>query len=125
MADALLTRPYYVLICVDVFVDGERAGGHGTFTRVAADMACKDILNLFLEGHAVEYYPLPDPTIGILMCVNIISDTVHQGKPASDVGSLQDRSVCPWPCARYRRRGLPSSALVLLKIVVLARIRLS
>ena len=91
MADALLTRPYYVLICVDVFVDGERAGGHGTFTRVAADMACKDILNLFLEGHAVEYYPLLDPTIVILMCVKINNSA--QRKPASDVGSLQACSV--------------------------------
>jgi hypothetical protein len=57
-----------------------------TFMRVAADMACKDILNLFLEGHAAEYYPLLDPTMVILMCVKI-SDTV-QGKPASDEGSL-------------------------------------
>ena len=49
MADALLTRDY-VFICVDIFVDGKRAGGHGTYMRVAADMACKDILNLFLQG---------------------------------------------------------------------------
>ena len=76
---------------MDVFVDGKRAGGHGTFMKVAADMACKDILSLFLQGHAVEYYPLPDPTIVILMCIKF-SDTI-QRKQASDVGSLQDRSV--------------------------------
>jgi len=59
--------------------------------RVAADMACKDIENLFLEGHAAEYYPLPDSTIVILMCVKI-SATV-QGKPASDIGFLHECSV--------------------------------
>ncbi len=44
MTDALLTRDY-VFICVDVLVDGKRAGGHGTFMRVIADMAFKDIWN--------------------------------------------------------------------------------
>ena len=86
MANALLTHRDYVFICVDVFVDGKSDGGHGTFMRVAADMACKDIQNLFLEGHAAEYYPLLDHTIVILMCVKI-SDTV-QGKSASDARSL-------------------------------------
>ena len=42
---------------MDVFVDGKRAGGHGTFMRVAADMVCKDILNLFLQG--VHEAPMP------------------------------------------------------------------
>ena len=91
MTNALLTHRDYVFICVDVFVDVKRVGGHGTFMRVAADMARKDILNLFLEGHAAEYYPLLDPTIVILMCVKISNSA--QRKLASDVGSLQTCSV--------------------------------
>jgi hypothetical protein len=87
MANALLTRDHVVYLR-GLFLDGKRASGYGTFMRVANDMAaCKTILNLFLEGHAAEYYPLPYPTIFILLCAKI-SDNVH-GKPASDVAPPQ------------------------------------
>jgi len=52
MANVALIHRDYVFICVDVFLDGKRAGRHGMFMRVGADMACKDILNLFLIGRS-------------------------------------------------------------------------
>ena len=32
----------------------------GTFLRVEVDSICKEVLALFLQMHARDYYPLPD-----------------------------------------------------------------
>ena len=86
-----MMRDSHAFICVDVVVDGKKVGGNGTFMRVSTQTACKDVLATFLEQHAIDYHPLPDGTKVSLSCVKI-SDTV-QGRPATDVGSLQDCSV--------------------------------
>ena len=85
-------RGSHAFICVDVLFDGKKAGGNGTFMRVAIETTtCKELLDLFLQNHAAEYSPLLVATNVVLMCVKI-SDTV-QGMPAADVGSLQECSV--------------------------------
>jgi hypothetical protein len=85
-------RASHVFICVEVFVDGKRVGGNGgTFMRVEVDSICKEVLALFLQMYAPDYYPLPDDVKVTLLCTKI-SDTI-QGRPTSDVGTLQDCSV--------------------------------
>ena len=82
--------PTHTFICVDVLVDGKRAGGSttGNFMRVVVDATCKEVLHGFLGLHAAQYCLLPDSTIVTMVCVKSI-ESVH-GKPAADVGSTHD-----------------------------------
>ena len=85
-------RASHAFICVEVHVDGKRVGGNGgTFLRVEVDSICKEVLAIYLQSHAPDYYPLPDDVKVTLLCTKI-SDTI-QGRPASDVGTVQDCSV--------------------------------
>jgi hypothetical protein len=74
---------FHAFICVDAFVDGKRAGGSGTFMMVAFDVSCKQVLNDFLGKHAMDYFPLPESTIVVMMCV----------KNCDAIQLLQDCSV--------------------------------
>ena len=85
-------RASHAFNCVEVHVDGKRVGGNsGTFLRVEVDSICKEVLAIYLQNHAPDYYPLPDDVKVTMMCTKI-SDTV-QGRAASDVGTVQDCSV--------------------------------
>ena len=61
-------RASHVFMCVDVFIDEKRVGGHGTYMRVPAESTCKDVLALFLSSHAPDYSPIPEGTTVILTC---------------------------------------------------------
>ncbi len=64
-----MMRASHAFVCVDVFVDGKRAGGHGTYMRAEVDTtACKELLVEFLQRHASECFPLPTSTTVVLMC---------------------------------------------------------
>ena len=58
----------HVLMCVDVFIDEKRVGGHGTYMRAPAKSTCKDVLALFLFSHAPDYSTIPEGTTVILAC---------------------------------------------------------
>jgi len=78
-------RASRAFVCVEVCVDGKRAGGHGTFMKVTVDgTTCKDLLLYFLQSYASEYYPLSASSNVVLMRAKI-SDTM-QGRPAIYVG---------------------------------------
>jgi hypothetical protein len=50
----------HAFICVEVYVDGKRVGENGgTFRRVELGSICKEVLALFLQMHAPDYYPCP------------------------------------------------------------------
>jgi hypothetical protein len=84
-------RASHALLCVDVFVCEKRVGGHGTFMRVAAEMACKNALAYLLQSHAPDYLPLPDSTNFILSC-QVLVDTIN-GKIACDLIPLRGGTV--------------------------------
>ena len=48
-------RASHVFLCVDVFIDEKRFGGHGTEMRFHAESTFKDVLALFLSSHAPDY----------------------------------------------------------------------
>jgi len=48
----------HAFFCVDVFVDGKRVGGDGTFVRVTLDVSYKQVLDDSLKSHASDYIPL-------------------------------------------------------------------
>jgi hypothetical protein len=81
-----------LLFVLKFMLIGKRVGGNGgTFLRVELGSIFKEVLALFLQMHALDYYPLSDDVKVALMCIKI-SDTV-QGRPTSDVGSLHDCSL--------------------------------
>ena len=58
-----------MLFCVEVHVDGKRVGKNGgTIMRVEIGSICKEVIALFLQMHAPDYYPLLDDVKVTLMC---------------------------------------------------------
>jgi hypothetical protein len=87
-----MMRASHAFVCVDVFVDGKRAGGHGTYMRAEVDTTtCKELLVEFLQRHTLECFPLPASTTVVLMCENM-SDTVI-ARHVYDFGSSKDCSI--------------------------------
>jgi hypothetical protein len=65
----------HAFICVEVHVNGKRVGGNGgTFLRVELGSICKEVLAIFLQMRAPDYYPLPDDVKVITRMCTKISD---------------------------------------------------
>ena len=87
-----MMRASHAFICVDVFVHGKRAGGHGTYIRVEVDTTtCKELLDQFLQRHASECFPLPASTTVVIMCEKMSDKGI--ARHVHDFGSSKDCSI--------------------------------
>jgi len=82
-------------ICVKATVDGKKVGGdNGMFMTIDDndERTCRDLLNAFLQDKGYGD-ALPEGSTVVLRCVKMNDARLHGGRPAVDVGLVQDCTV--------------------------------
>jgi hypothetical protein len=82
-------------ICVKATVDGKKVGGDsGMFMTIDDndERTCRDLLNAFLQDKGYGD-ALPEGSTVVLRCVKMNDARLHGGRPAADVGLVQDCTV--------------------------------
>jgi hypothetical protein len=85
-------------ISVDATIDGKKVGGEsGMFVSIddTDERTCRELLLAFLKdkGHGDASIALPEGSTIVLRCVKMNDVRLHGGRPAADVGLIQDCTV--------------------------------
>jgi hypothetical protein len=86
-------------ICIDATVDGKKVDGDSGLFLTIDDNDERTCYQLLLDyfkdkGHGDANDALPGDSTVVLRCVKMVDARLHGGRPATDVGHVQDCTVC-------------------------------